>query len=133
MAQLTERQRYDFIAGYCEAALWASTCVAEDGLSITLDECEWGPGEKDKRAAECGDFIAYAGDLLVQYAEKHEPHPLRTVWALAGHDFWLTRCGHGVGFWDRGLGKLGDDLTTACKTFGNIDLYLGDSQEVFSC
>jgi hypothetical protein len=32
-----------------------------------------------------------------------------------GHDLWLTSCGHGTGFWDRGLGDLGDRLTDACK------------------
>lgn len=39
----------------------------------------------------------------------------------AGHDFWLTRCGHGSGFWNRGLGKQGDQLTELCKEFNNVD------------
>ena len=30
-----------------------------------------------------------------------------------GHDLCLTSGHHGVGFWDRGLGQLGKDLTTA--------------------
>src|SRR5690349_16530994 len=28
----------------------------------------------------------------------------------AGHDFWFSRQGHGVGFWDRGLGEIGVGL-----------------------
>lgn len=32
-----------------------------------------------------------------------------------GHDLWLTRGGHGAGFWDRGLPN-GDMLTDLCKT-----------------
>lgn len=32
-----------------------------------------------------------------------------------GHDYVLTTGGHGAGFWDRGLGELGDKLTEACK------------------
>lgn len=32
-----------------------------------------------------------------------------------GHDYVLTTGGHGTGFWDRGLGELGDKLTEACK------------------
>lgn len=33
----------------------------------------------------------------------------------AGRDYWFTRNGHGVGFWDRGLGDDGDLLTAACE------------------
>ncbi len=43
-----------------------------------------------------------------------------------GHDFWLTRNGHGVGFRDRGLGELGDRLTDACESYGEFWLYMGD-------
>lgn len=38
----------------------------------------------------------------------------------AGHDFWLTRNGHGAGFWDReelDEGGLGQALTDACNYF----------------
>jgi hypothetical protein len=43
-----------------------------------------------------------------------------------GHDFWLTREGHGVGFWDRGYGRVGSILTDAASSFGGFNLYLGD-------
>lgn len=43
--------------------------------------------------------------------------------AQVGHDFWLTRNGHGTGFWDRGLGDKGDRLTKAAKVYGSVDLY----------
>ena len=32
-----------------------------------------------------------------------------------GHDYVLTTGGHGVGFWDRGLGDAGDRLTEVCR------------------
>lgn len=44
----------------------------------------------------------------------------------AGHDFWLTRCHHGAGFWDRGLGELGDELTKISHEFKPVDLEVGD-------
>lgn len=50
--------------------------------------------------------------------------------AQVGHDFWLTRNGHGAGFWDRGLGALGDELTKRCKPYGEASLYVGDNGEV---
>ena len=34
-----------------------------------------------------------------------------------GHDIALTTCGHGAGFWDRGLGDAGTALTDVARTF----------------
>lgn len=38
----------------------------------------------------------------------------------AGHDFWFTRQGHGVGYWDRKEleGELGEGLAEAARKFG---------------
>jgi hypothetical protein len=52
----------------------------------------------------------------------------------AGRDFWYTRNGHGVGFWDRGLGDIGDALSAACgfKTaFPDVWLYSGDDGKIY--
>lgn len=32
----------------------------------------------------------------------------------AGRDLWYTSQGHGAGFWDRGLGEVGQELTDKC-------------------
>lgn len=42
--------------------------------------------------------------------------------ADVGQDFWLTRDGHGPGFWDRGR-ERGDRLTAAAKMYGDCGLY----------
>ena len=57
----------------------------------------------------------------------------RNKWSLEqlGHDFWLTRNGHGTGFWDRGHGDLGDKLTQWAKTFSGCDPYEGDDGKVY--
>lgn len=44
----------------------------------------------------------------------------------AGYDFILSRNGHGTGFWDRGNGYLGDALHEYAKTFGTMNLYVGN-------
>lgn len=49
----------------------------------------------------------------------------------AGRDFWYTRNGHGAGYWDRGLGKVGDDLASAARAFGSSDLYRGDDGKLY--
>ena len=45
-----------------------------------------------------------------------------------GHDLWLTRNRHGAGFWDRGLGELGDQLTATAHQMGEQALYVVDGQ-----
>lgn len=39
------------------------------------------------------------------------------------HDYWLTRNHHGAGFWDRGLGDLGDRLTEAAQQDGDYHVW----------
>jgi hypothetical protein len=48
----------------------------------------------------------------------------------AGHDFWLTRNGHGAGFWDRGR-KDGDALTKIAKSFGAINVAVGETGDLY--
>jgi hypothetical protein len=49
----------------------------------------------------------------------------------AGQDFWLTRNGHGAGYWDgdypRGAGRR---LTDAAHAWGSSDAYVGDDGRV---
>lgn len=53
--------------------------------------------------------------------------------ARAGHDFWLTRNGHGVGFLDRDELSEADQkrLTEASKEFGECYLYVGDDGKLY--
>lgn len=55
----------------------------------------------------------------------------------AGHDFWLTRNGHGVGFWDRysesqnkAAHDLGDVLSEVARKFGESFMYFGDDKKI---
>ena len=50
----------------------------------------------------------------------------------AGHDFWLTRNGHGAGFWDGDYPEpIGEKLTEISKTFGEVYIYVGDDGEIY--
>lgn len=42
--------------------------------------------------------------------------------AQAGHDFWLTRNGHGAGFWDGDWDTLGDVLTKISHSYGETEV-----------
>jgi hypothetical protein len=51
---------------------------------------------------------------------------------MAGHDFWLNRCGHGAGFWDGDWPEPhATALDKAASAFGNVDLYLGDDGLIY--
>lgn len=67
---------------------------------------------------ECADFYEANEGLL-------EGCDLETV----GHDFMLTRNGHGAGFWD-GDYEHGDELTKACKPYGETSMYVDAKGEI---
>ncbi len=114
----------EFFAGYVACALWSTTDNADDSGGQPLDE-SFSPDDIDGATLErmlkdCYDFVeANAADL-----ETSGLSPDR-----AGHDFWLTREGHGAGFWDEGLGEIGDRLTKAAKAYGSFELYVDDSTD----
>lgn len=54
---------------------------------------------------------------------KFWPNAAELTAEQIGHDFSLTRNGHGAGFWDRGLGELGDWLSRVAKSMGSSSLY----------
>lgn len=114
-----------FDRGYVEAAKWLTHRTNEDD-TIDEDCVESVSAEallEIKR--ECEDFqAANKADLEAAYAVRDYCEE------RAGHDFYLTRNGHGAGFWDRGLGAVGDRLSKACKPYGSTDNYWVDEEGV---
>ena len=51
-----------------------------------------------------------------------------------GHDFWLARCGHGSGFWDRKYKSRTPDLYNildfAAKRCHECELYVSDDNNI---
>lgn len=88
-----------------------------DGWSATLTA---------RIASDCAQFQGVHAALLLSAYECLGYGPVQ-----AGHDFWLTRNGHGAGFWDRDLGSVGDALTAAAHVWGPIDLYVGDDNLIY--
>ena len=48
-----------------------------------------------------------------------------------GHDFWLTRNHHGAGFWDRGNGAAGDELSKLCHPYGESYLHIDENGSIY--
>lgn len=76
------------------------------------------------RTQSYGDLAGFLSDL---WGIVREFDPARV-----GHDFWLTRQGHGAGFWDgdypEAAGKL---LTAACADHPQVFPYIGDDGLVY--
>lgn len=111
-----------FTRAYIEAALWATNESTPSGV-VPLDEIY---DIEDIDAETLKDMVADC----VRFQRENEndiSHNLR----LAGHDFWLTRNGHGSGFWDGDWGEAGDRLTEASKKYGEVNLYVGDDGKIY--
>ncbi len=117
----------DFLRGYLECALWSSVESNEDGdMGAPLDENysvdDLAPGALASAKADCEAFQeANADDLEATGADDERN----------GHEFWLTRNGHGAGFCDRGYGDVGARLSEAARVYGSVDLYVGDDGKVY--
>jgi len=81
-----------FTKAYIEAALWTSTdeSTPEGGepMDANYGITDLAPETLERIKADCASFQG-------QHLEDNHDDV-----AQAGHDFWLTRNGHGAGFWD---------------------------------
>lgn len=124
----------DFFRAYVACALWSSTDESDESGGEPLDKNygyeDIAPETLARMRADCDTFFVNNAADLALYVDAMSRRAEWTNTARAGHDFWLTRNGHGVGFWDRGLGELGERLSRACYPFGSFDLYIGDDGRV---
>ena len=127
-----------FTLMYIDVALSTSFDNADDSggeplnRNYAIEDIEYETLEK--MIKDCKSFQEKCGELY-NSAGWNDGH--------AGYDFWLTRNGHGTGFWDRdsstlfntelfqqygeeGIEKVGEKLTTASKSYGEYSLYAED-------
>jgi hypothetical protein len=118
-------RKHPFFIAYVEAALWSSTDDSTPSGGDPLDKNysieDIDDSTLNEMAADCAAFIAKCNGKglggVIRDSAKH-----------AGHDFWLTRNGHGAGFWDGDWGDDGDALTEIAHKFGSYDLQVDDGK-----
>lgn len=129
---MTDEERDEMYKAYVYCLLWSSTECDEDGQELwsydgmfTGDDIA--PLAAAQVVADIEGFVELIGgaDVIaaLDYGKRGQ------IWSnfdLAGHDFCLTRNGHGTGFWDRGLGDIGNVLTIWAQTFGSQSPYASD-------
>ena len=125
---MTTTELDQFTRAYIEAALWSSTDDSGEPLDANYGLDDLAPETLAKMAADCAKFQAENDSDFVYLGSVGKC----TVDQRAGHDFWLTRCGHGAGFWDGDWSEdAGERLTEAAHKFGNVDLYVGDDGLIY--
>lgn len=108
-----------FTQAYIEAALWSSS--DEHGTPLDRLDTELDADARERMELDAADFWTSNAELWEGTEMSDEQ---------AGHDFWLTRNRHGAGFWDRGLGPIGKELTGRAHAFGEADLYVTDTGDI---
>jgi hypothetical protein len=115
-----------FLAAYIRAALWSTNDESDASGGEPLDQnyavTDIAKETLDKMVIDCACFQAENQDDLEGEDEEQ-----------TAHDFWLTRNGHGAGFWDGDYEEeKGKRLTESSKRFGEVNLYVGDDGKIYS-
>jgi len=126
----------EMVEAYVEALLWAGLAIGDendtDENTPTFEESGYGADDLTSEAwsdilKDCQDFYETHACIL-DWIASHNVVEGRSTFTYtadqAGHDFYLTRNGCGAGFWDRGLGVLGDILTAGSKPYGGTNEYV---------
>ena len=119
----------NFVTQYLEAALWSSLDESDESGGEPMDQNysieDIEPESIARAVADCDRFREVAGDMLDEHDDP----------TMAAHDFWLTRNGHGAGFWDGDWPTNGDALTALVgwrTEFPEVNLYVGDDGRIHS-
>ena len=118
---------------FSSAYLWAilDTETDDDGepLSDAFDADDFSPEAQKQMEADCILFLQLAGDMI---RDEELPGDRRTIYEQAGYDFWMSRVGHGVGFWEQSdWPKSGKELDKIAKSFKSTDVYIGDDEQLY--
>lgn len=113
----------DFAKGYVEAMFFTNGDTGDEReyLLNELGVERLTRAAVKRIAADCRAFLSHImpdGCFVQQWINRAENYDMEQ----AGRDFWFTRQGHGVGFWDREelRGELGAGLTAAAEAQGEV-------------
>lgn len=121
----------EFTTAYITAALWSTNDEHGEPLENNFSADDLAPETLAKIIADCAKFQAdNAEHLAEENCLKFGPDfgPM----GRAGHDFWLTRNGHGAGFWDGDWAEpAATILTEAAHSYKECDLCAGDDGKLY--
>lgn len=112
----TEKRRFaeDMLPHYLTCAEWADF---PDNIEAGLD---FASCSEELALADCMRFVGMNWEIIKECNPEQ-----------VGHDFWLTRNGHGAGFWDRPEiygDENADKLSDSARSFGHRDVFEHNGQ-----
>ncbi len=116
----------EFFNAYVTAALWSTSGDDCEHLDehFTIEDID--PDSLADMRIECDKFATDNYNDITLWGEDCERQ--------AGHDFWFTRNGHGVGFWESEWTGLPSDpgtrLDAASESFGACSICVGDDSQL---
>lgn len=121
-----------FYQSYVATALWSSLDGSPPSGGEPMDR-NYTPDDISAETLrrmrdDCDAFYLLNGELW--QGDKSTAPPGEED-ERAGSDFWLTRNGHGAGFWDGDYPQTGDVLTDLARNCGEFDLYVGDDGQIW--
>lgn len=119
-----------FTQGYIEAMFFTECTPDNSELEDATFE-DLSTEAMARIAADCDNFQRACVDLLDAACALGDSPDINYDMLRAGNDFWYDRNGHGLGFWDRDLGDVGDKLSDATNAYGPTDLYRGDDGKLY--
>ena len=107
------KKNLDYYSDYFECMFWADINSDTENYNGNLDYMSIDKPDLIRCIEDLDAFFEKANAILENTDYTH---------AQACHDFYLTRCGHGCGFWeyDHCDKEAGDKLTEISKEFGTI-------------
>lgn len=128
----------EFFDGYVEAMFFTEGNFTEDGEREPLSFSDIAQETIEQMRSDCKTFETANIQALQDFYNIPDTGP-----STAGHEFWMTRNGHGTGFFDADLGapkEVREDpaviaaiksLEFACKAFNQCDTYVGDDGQIY--
>lgn len=127
------RELDKFTQAYVTAALLSTNDESDESGGVPLDRnYDWDDISAESQARiihDCKLFQAanhqlWADKPVTYFAADSYGSTSATADERAGGDFWYTRNGHGVGFWDSGRwpSEIGEKLTEASKRYGEVNI-----------
>jgi len=120
---LTDDFARKIMLGYLEAALWTE----EERLGQEYEDLDFNVHNFTEDAEidvyeDIKKFISGLSEKTITFLKSDGIVP-----SQIGHDLWLTRNGHGAGFWDRGLDEeITKDIMDSVKNLKELNLTVGD-------
>lgn len=118
----------DMTRGYLECALWTTLLDEDREADSIYDVSDFAPEAVTQASEDCSRFETENAADLADFPDSPDGDSPE---AFVGHNLWLTRNGHGTGFWDRDLGEVGDRLSEAARKMGESCVYVGDDERLY--